>query len=455
MPASPTSPDPVFAALLHLQSNMCLASTPEAFYYAAVNETLYLVSYHQAALWRFEHGRGHITAVSGLPTLEHDAPYSQWLHAVFTHLTTQHYTEITPLTPSDLPEALGQHWNDWLPQHALWLPLTLPSQHASAGSMEKTIGGFFLAREEPWQEPEKQLLTQLGLVMVPVWWSLLVRRNPWQRLWARRPRLGGWLMVAILVGLLAVPARQSVLAPAEIIALDSTVVRAPMDGVVDDFFVTPNQPVTPGQPLFTLDAAELENKLQVTEKQLETSQAEYRRAVQKVLRDPQEKARVAILKGRMEQQMADLTYIREQLKRIRVVAERTGLAVFTDQNDWIGRPVKIGERILMLADPEQVELEIRLPVADAITLTPGTDIELFLAIHPNHSYAATLRYASYRADFSPEGVLAYRLKASLTDPREPPRLGLRGTAKIYGEEVSLFYYLLRRPLAMARQLFGW
>ena len=35
------------------------------------------------------------------------------------------------------------------------------------------------------------------------------------------------------------------------------------------------------------------------------------------------------------------------------------------------------------------------------------------------------------------------------------RLGLHGTAKVYGEEVSLGYYLLRRPLSALRAWTGW
>jgi hypothetical protein len=36
----------------------------------------------------------------------------------------------------------------------------------------------------------------------------------------------------------------------------------------------------------------------------------------------------------------------------------------------------------------------------------------------------------------------------------PPRIGLKGTAKIYGPRVTLFYYIMRRPLAALRQLVG-
>ena len=459
---APPLPDPVFATLLQLQNKICLSNTPEAFHYTAVNETLLLVSYRQAALWRYGPGQGQIEAVSGLPIFEREAPYIQWLSSVFSHLSTQDHTQITPITQADLPETLSQYWSEWLPRHALWLPLILPSQTPELSEASEAwddgekIGGFFLAREGPWRETEKQLLSQLALTMVPVWWGLLARRNRWRRLWEKRPRLGRVFTTAILLGTLLLPVRQSVLAPAEIVALKPTIVRAPIDGVVDSFLVRPNEPVTQNQPLFTLDATKLTNRRQVTEKELEVAQAEHRRALQKVLRDPSDKAKVALLKGRVAQQTTDLAYIHQQLERTKIAAGRAGLAVFTDENDWIGRPVKLGERIMMLADPEQVEIEIRLPVADAVTLTLGADIELFLAINPNHAYAATLRYASYQADLSPEGILAYRLKAEIKAHEQAarPRLGLRGTAKIYGEEVRLFYYLLRRPLAMARQHLG-
>ena len=36
----------------------------------------------------------------------------------------------------------------------------------------------------------------------------------------------------------------------------------------------------------------------------------------------------------------------------------------------------------------------------------------------------------------------------------PARLGLRGTARVYGEQVSLFFYLLRRPITALRQWTG-
>jgi len=150
-----------------------------------------------------------------------------------------------------------------------------------------------------------------------------------------------------------------------------------------------------------------------------------------------------------------VSYAQSLLDRIHVTASRDGLALFDDPNDWIGRPVTIGERLLEIADPTQGELEIWLPIADAITLKPGAEVEFFLNIAPGSPLHATLRQTSYEASLSPANLLGYRLKATLDDPSRMPRIGLRGTAKIYGEKVTLFYYLARRPLAAARQFLGW
>ena len=45
------------------------------------------------------------------------------------------------------------------------------------------------------------------------------------------------------------------------------------------------------------------------------------------------------------------------------------------------------------------------------------------------------------------GELAYRIRGDFEEGQVLPRIGMRGTAKLYGAPVTLGYYLLRRPLA--------
>jgi HlyD family secretion protein len=142
------------------------------------------------------------------------------------------------------------------------------------------------------------------------------------------------------------------------------------------------------------------------------------------------------------------------LHHVEVKALRTGLVLFGDKSDWIGKPVVVGEAIMEVADLQDYELKIDLPVEDAIVLREGGEVEVFLNANPFHAIPATLTHASYHASILPTNVLAYRVIATFTDPPEDIRIGWQGTAKVYGEQVTLFFYLFRRPLGVLRQTLG-
>jgi hypothetical protein len=61
---------------------------------------------------------------------------------------------------------------------------------------------------------------------------------------------------------------------------------------------------------------------------------------------------------------------------------------------------------------------------------------------------------SYETMPTTDGAPAYLVKAKLDDDEDPPRIGLKGTAKVYGGWVPLSYYLLRRPLGFLRRAVG-
>jgi multidrug efflux pump subunit AcrA (membrane-fusion protein) len=280
-------------------------------------------------------------------------------------------------------------------------------------------------------------------------WNEALFEQPWGR-----QRLLRLVLLVLAVGVLAMPVRQSALAPAVVVAAQPVLVRSPLAGVIDRFHVAPNALVSAGQALFTLEDTQLRNQLETAQKELEVAAADFRQVVQKATREPQKMVQTTVQEKRWEQKKADVAYLSERLSRVEVRATRAGVAIFSDSNDWIGRPVKVGERVLMLADPQQVELEMHLPVADAITLQPGAEVAFFLNIHPEAPLPAVLEFASYQAEVTAEAVLAYRLKARFSQTDTVPRIGLAGSARIYHQTVSLFTLLTRRPLAVARRWIG-
>jgi len=437
--------------LLELQRQARRSAGVPALGYHIVNQTRRLVAYRQAAFLTLAgKGKPRLEAVSNIAVLEPDAPFARWLEDVVQVVagdgagSPEAAMAVRSVDPAILPPAMRDAWGEWVPARVLWCPLTGPDN--------VPLAGLWLGRDEPWTEGEMLLLSQLTECYGHAWWALAVKRRG-GRLSLRRHRLP--LLVALLTcGVLALPVSMSTLAPAEIRSSAPVIVAAPLDGVIERFHVQPNQPVTEGQPLFSFESTVLRSRYEVAGKGLTQAEAELLSASQAAFADPLTKARVAQLRAQVELRRAEMNLTRDLLDRVTVKAERAGIAVFTDVNDWLGKPVAIGERVLTLADPTAPEIDIQVPVGDALVLEEGSPVELFLNVDPLHPVHARLTHASYEAGLSAAGVLSYRVKAALEPGQKPPRIGLRGTAKILGKKVPLVFYLFRRPLAMLRQTLG-
>ena len=231
-------------------------------------------------------------------------------------------------------------------------------------------------------------------------------------------------------------------------------VRAPLEGVIDHFHVRPNQAVAVGDPLFDLDTTTLRAHSKVAQKAYDVASEEYRQAAQRAVTDERSKLEMVQRRGELEEKALEKDYSQQQLDRVLVKATRAGVAVFADANDWQGKAVAVGERVMTLADPDRVELTVFLPVHDAMDLAVGSAVTLYPNGSAFRSYDATLKTIAYRAEPAHDGLLAYRLKARF-EAGLAPRIGLMGMAKLRAGRAPLLYVLLRRPIAAARQWLGW
>ena len=168
-------------------------------------------------------------------------------------------------------------------------------------------------------------------------------------------------------------------------------------------------------------------------KALATAKADALVAEQRAFDDVRGKVELAGAIGRMREKAAELESIKALMARVEIRAERDGIAIFSDTNDWIGRPVQTGERVMQIANPADAGLLMWLPVKDALNIDAGAPMKLFLHTDPLHPIEAKLQQTSYQASMSPENVSSYRLKGAFETSANPPRIGLRGTARISGK----------------------
>lgn len=487
--AQNVTPSPLLV-LLQLGRRARHAADANELGFIAVNETHQLVPYRQAVLWLAD---GGVTAVSGVSRPDANSPYAQWMDRVLRRLSAPamgaHAVQAT-----DLPADLAAEWSEWLPAAALFLPLL------SAGGA--VTGAWLLARDEPWQEDETLLLGEWADLWSHAWqaatgagattrWRGLLRqlldvgahraalgrlghrlaKPRWRRALAarwrralaprhwRRSLVALWRVprrryatLALLV--LLFPVRLTVLAPGELVPAHPAVIRAPVDGVIDQVLVQPNQTVEAGARLFALDRTTLDARLKVAQQSLATAQAEYRQQAQTALFDSKAKAQLALVMGTIAERQAELEYLKQQIERSQVTAPRAGTVLFDDPTELIGKPVQTGERLATVADAGDIEVEAWVAPGDVLAFEPGATVTLYLNTTPLAPVSAQLRYLAHEASERPDGTFAYRLRADLAPDAARERIGLKGTAKVAGRYVPFAYWMLRRPLALARQWIG-
>jgi hypothetical protein len=138
------------AVHLRLTARMQEARDLPALSFVLCNELRALVEYRQAAIVGCgTAGRGTLLAHSGLVAVDADTPFALWIGEMVDALRPA----LIGLPPEaamlaadagSLPARLADGWSEWLPPHALLLPLRGPDAVLRAV--------LVLARESPWPE---------------------------------------------------------------------------------------------------------------------------------------------------------------------------------------------------------------------------------------------------------------------------------------------------------------
>ena len=227
----------IFLRLLNLEARILNASRPVEAAFLAVDLAHTLIPYRQAVLWS---RIGGVVALSGAATIEDGSPYVLWLGQVFRALES--LDTPTAITAADLPAAQAEQWAEWLPAHAVALPM----------------GGEVLlyAREEAFGDQEIALLHHLAALVKVSRLALLPRSSLSVRLKALGTRKTKMIAAATILAALF-PVTGSVLAPADAVPAHPVIVRAPLDGVVVRIAGQPNAGVPEGQARFVLDGTGL------------------------------------------------------------------------------------------------------------------------------------------------------------------------------------------------------
>jgi Biotin-lipoyl like/HlyD family secretion protein len=451
-PTGSRAPESPALRLLQYEADVRrLAGEPELMFHLA-NEVRALVPCHQVMVLRRHRNakRLHIRQISGLPEVDRTAALVRAFEARIADFDSQGLlgaalpfemalSSTVPAVRADHDALLAAHP---IP-HALWLPLKDRFDHVEAGAL--------FMRAQPFSLGEQTVLQRLADTYAHAWSALSVRRRLSYGMAIGRTRL--WVGAAVLAAAAMVPVHVSVMAPVEVIAARPVVVTAPIAGVVKTLRVAPNQRVETGQPLLQFEDIQPRNEMILAGQRLAVSTARYERL--RALAFADATAGHELATARAEYELARVThgYAVEVLRRTQVATPTAGVAVYTDRRDWEGRAVMVGEEIMQVADPEQVAFRVDLSTGNAIQLKAGADVDVFLDNAPFGGLPARVVSTSYVPRTLPGGDTSYTVIAEPSGG-SVPRIGARGTARLYGERVPLAVQLLRRPIMALRQFLG-
>lgn len=437
-PRPPSSEAPnKLLLLLKLEGEIRQAPNWAATVFHAVNEAQALAGFGQGFFFRRDRRGGFsCEAVSHVASVDAHAPLTAAMTGVVSRLSEpdnmQAFSLAKVLKGTQYPFA-----------EALWLPLLDKSG--------KAFAGLLYNKKDPWTDEGQSVAKRI----TEAYGHALRVHSPPQLL--RSISLPGWALYGLpcLAALLAlVPVPLTTLAPFEVVPFDPTPVTAPIDGAIASIAADANVGVRQGQLLFRFDDTTQRADVSVASQKFAVAQARLETARNGAFSDAEMKRSLAVVERETDLAEAELAYAQSLLSRTEVVAPAAGLLIYSAKSDWTGRPVRVGEKVMEIADPRHVAYRIDLAVHDAIALDQGAHVRLFLDADPLHPRQAQLFQESYHATEKAGGQLSYTLRAKPVGAGEPPRIGLRGTAQLSGEYVSLGFYLLRRPIAAARQYFG-
>ena len=430
--------------ILQLDADLRRIETERELIYYLANETRPVLGYRQAFVLRRRRDWS-LEAVSSVTSFDMNAPINRQIKRFVSRLSDRaDPTDVmrVRLNEEAQLDALQEH----MFHHAIWIPLKTRKG--------RVFAGMLILHEKEWPESVLPLVERVAEAGAHAWQAL---KGPSldRRRWLPR-RFAFPVILAGLIALGFVKAPLTVLAPAEVTVTDSVAVPVPLEGVIENVMVRPNQTVSAGRVLARIEDTELRNALSIAERELTVAQARLAQLQNASFTDRDAAREVKVAEAELALARSERDLAKERLGRVEINASRNGIAVFDDPNDLTGRPVSVGEKVMEIVSPDAPEFTVRLPVIDNIDLEEGNKVRVFLDGNPLNPIDATLVRTSYRAVTQPDGSFAYTLKARADNEAdlEAVRIGAHGVAQLYGDRHSLYYIIFRRPLSWLRQAFG-
>ncbi|MDQ6963208.1 MAG: efflux RND transporter periplasmic adaptor subunit [Mariprofundaceae bacterium] len=402
---------------------------------AIVNQTTRLIQYDRALLVRFSPSckllaaKGCDNANHRQPVLAQRLELIQDLESVDANIVTEKHVSQAKQA-SFLSTTQGNH--------VFWIPIKLDEK-------AKASHGLWLERSQPWQAHEATLSLPLSplyaVALQPRWTSNF------------QPRV--FLLAAALIfalGFFPIPAK--IVSTGHVRAQSPTYLTAQLTGIVANINVSSGEEVRKNQHLLSFDRRTLQRDIEEAEAEVGVAKAEHIRLRNSAFDDSQARAKMQLQFVEIERRQTRLKFLHQQTKYLHLYSPTAGVVQINHEEELIGKPVKIGERLAVLANPEKTEWVAEVSVQDIGYIEKGLEVEIYLDHDPLNPVQGTIRDVDFEVTLGLNQTPVIIAYIDWNDPENAQSPGEHGSMHLEAKDMPFWYAVFRKPLGNLYERFG-
>lgn len=216
------------------------------------------------------------------------------------------------------------------------------------------------------------------------------------------------------------------------------IITAPVDGFIAEVQVRAGDIVKAGQSMAKLDDRELQLQHMKLQGEYDSYSREYRDA-----RAKYDLTQVSIISAKMQQAKAELDIVKEQLKRLHMIAPFDGVIVEGSLEQALGSPVERGQVLLKLAPLNDYRVILKVDDRDIAMVNTRQAGQLTLASLPDEVMNFTIKNIT-PVSIAENGRNYFKVEATLEQKGPLLRPGMHGVAKIQVGERKLIWIWTHR-----------
>lgn len=427
------------------------AESLSSLIFIILNDTIRLVQYDRALLWDLQKKDPALLGVSGQPQFDKKSLLAKKWHALVSLIANPGKPQILRRENFEKRADIWDELQGKSNTTVLWLPIFVD---------QKPIAGLWLElwHYHPTPPPEKEReLALLNEHLIPAYAA------SWSKLRSHLPLLAGKLFnrqqlvalgAALLLALFLIRVPLRIVAPCEVVPRDPVLITAPLQGVIKEVLVDPGERVRKGHLLAQYEKEAPLQNLKAAEKEAAAATAELNRAMNLGEKDLEARSQISILELKRQKAEVNLALLRYEAGRLDIPSPIDGVVILENRDEWRGHPVEIGQKIMVVTDPDKTKVRFWIPENDNVKVNLNEPIKVVLNITPWITDEAKITYIGNASTVPANNIPSFEAEADWVKKPQDARIGLKGSAILYGEHVSLIYFLFRKPWSYARAMVG-